>query len=335
MTPDHPDAAAARLAADETRAAWERYWRAGALHSCATSFSGNYDGPMGGFWRVVYAGLAPGDAVLDVASGNGALPRLLLDTRTEPSITCDAIDLAPVSPDWPQALPAGDRARVRFHGNTQAESLPFVDGSFSLAVSQFGLEYTDLASSVPELLRVLRRPALVALVVHHADSRLVEMAVEERSHVAWFLQPGGLHDCTLRLLPLMARAATPGGRAELAADPEAADVRATFNRWQRELSARAERSPCPDLLHELRDAIIAAVQAAPAHGEAVAAAQMGAARRAVTDNDLRLADLCRVARDKAGLDEMLALFGPAARQSVEPLRQGGHLVGWAVRMRLD
>lgn len=317
------------------RDAWARYWTTGALHSCATSFAANYDGSISSFWRDAFDPLVGGSRVLDIATGNGALPKLLVESTADATITCDAVDLAPVAPSWLVLLPVAQRGRARFHAGTPAESLPFESARFALAISQFGLEYTDLDRSIAELLRVMQRPSRVALVVHHAGSRLVEMAVEERRHIGWMLESGGLFECTGRILELMARAATAQGRAALANDKAAAAARETFNARQRELSTRAAGSPCPDLLFELRDAIAATVGTATRDGEAAAAAQLEAVRQAVSDNDLRLADLGRAALDENGVSAMLARFGGVRRPQVESLLQDGHLVGWAVRLALD
>lgn len=47
----------------QRRDSWSRYWAGGALHSCATSFDGNYDDAIGEFsWRAVCATLRGGGA---------------------------------------------------------------------------------------------------------------------------------------------------------------------------------------------------------------------------------------------------------------------------------
>ena len=319
---------------DESRLAWARYWQAGALHSCATSFSGNYDGPIADFWRSVFAPLSPGDRVLDVASGNGALARMLIDTRTEASITCDSVDLAPVTPAWLSALPPGQAARVRFFGSMHAEALPFTEGTYALAISQFGLEYTDLDRSVPELLRVLRRPATFAAVIHHIGSRPLQMAAEELRHIAWALQPDGLMARASRMLEPMARAATEAGRRSLATDAGALDAREQFNACQRELSDIASRSPCPDILYELREAIATVISTATARGEQVARTALQGVGQAVADNRARLTDMGRAAMDEPKLQSLLLRLGPSTAQRVVRLDHSGHLMGWAVQVTL-
>src|SRR5690606_38242574 len=65
---------------ERRRGAWSSYWAAGALHSCIGSLVEDQDGGIGRFWRACFAGLGDGDRVLDLGTGNGALPKLLLES---------------------------------------------------------------------------------------------------------------------------------------------------------------------------------------------------------------------------------------------------------------
>lgn len=321
-------------ASDESRYAWARYWHTGALHSCATSFDGNYEGPIAEFWRGVFAGLLAADQVLDVGCGNGPLAKLLIETRPEPSICCSCVDLAPVAPDWLDAVLPTQRQRVRFFGGTRAEAMPFADGRFALAISQFGLEYSDLAASVPELLRVLARPSRLAAVVHHVGSHPVRLAGEELRHVEWVLQAEGLIACAFGMLRPMALAATEAGRRTLATDAAALQMRERFNAQQRELSERASASFCPDLLFELRTAVASVIEMARTRGEGAARAALHGVEQAVRDNGVRLRDMRNAAMDETRLRSTLALLTPRAQCEVARLEHAGHLMGWSVRAAL-
>lgn len=320
---------------EASRGAWTRYWRSGALHSCAGSYAGNYDGAIGSFWSRAWARLGPGDRVLDLASGNGALPRLLLDRVDDPGVGCDAVDLAPVGPAWVEQLPAVQRSRLAFHGGTPAESLPFAGGSHALVTSQYGLEYTDLDRSVPELLRVLRRPGRVALLLHHAASRPVALARDELGHIDWLRAPQGLLDAAAALLEPMARSATAAGRQSLASDAEAGRRRERFNLLQRELDARSASSVCPDVLHETREGLAAVLDCAVREGAPAAAARLGALDDHLGDSRLRLADLLRCALDERGLAALLARFRGASSIETGTVTERGWLMGWTVEMGFE
>lgn len=326
QTPTAPDAGAA------SRSAWASYWRSGALHSCATSFRGNYGGAIADFWRSVFDGLRPADRVLDLATGNGAIAQLLITHRPEADIHCDAVDLAPVAPDWLQALPPAQRARVRFHGSTAAEQLPFEDQCFALVVSQYGLEYTALAQSVPELRRVMQPDARAALLVHHAEARPVALARDEVGHIDWLLAHDGLLDATGAMLPLLARAATAAGRASLAQDTAALEQRARFNQLQQDLQRRAEGAPCPDVLFEAREALAGLLDMAARQGAAAAQARLPVLRTHLVDSRVRLQDLLRCALDAPAVAALAAQLGGAQQAQVQALHEGPWLMGWTVRI---
>src|SRR3546814_5678640 len=91
----------------------------------------------------------------------------------------DAIDLAQVAPAWVSSQPAPCRQALHFHSGVFAEALPFDDNSFDLVTSQYGIEYCDDVRTTPEVARVLAPDGRVALLLHHADSRLAQVAREE------------------------------------------------------------------------------------------------------------------------------------------------------------
>ena len=49
------------------------------------------------------------------------------------------------------------------------EDLPFEDDSFDGAVSQFGFEYGDVVAGAAEMLRVVKKDGVIALMVHRGD----------------------------------------------------------------------------------------------------------------------------------------------------------------------
>ena len=318
---------------DERRAVWSRYWAGGALHSCGGSFDGNYSGEIREFWREAFAPLGAGARLLDIATGNGPIPKLMLDLRPGVDVQCDAVDLASVAPAWPQSLPAPDRARLRFHQGVQAERLPFADAGFDLVVSQYGLEYSDLETSVPELLRVLKPAGRVRLVVHHAEALPVKLGFEELRHLDWLQSPQGLLAATAAMLAPMARAATPEGRAALRDDPAAQAVRRGFDRLQVERETRAAGSPCPDVLNEVATWIAQAFQAAHTGGEAQGQAALAGIQRALDDSRLRLQELCDHALDESAARALCLKLeeNGQRRASAEPLQQQGRLMAWAIR----
>lgn len=317
------------------REVWARYWASGASHSCAMSYGADYGGAIAAFWREVFGGLRPGQRVLDIATGNGALPRLLLACR--PDVECDAVDLSPVVPTWVAQLPSVARQRLRLHGNTAAEALPFADGSFDLIVSQYGFEYCRYDDAAAQVRRVLRPTGRIAMVIHHARSRPVELARDELAHIEWLRAPDGLIDAAAGLLEPMARAATAAGRDALAGDARANAARERFNAMQRSLSQRLVGASCPDVLQEVRQALAQVLATSQRRSETAARQELAQVLQHLDDSRVRLEELVACALDAAAVEalaERLAPPGatPRATVSVTGLREGPWLMGWALRI---
>ena len=313
------------------REVWARYWASGALHSCATSFGPDYGGVIAAFWHDVFDGLRPGQGVLDIATGNGALPRLLFACR--PDVECDAVDLSPVAPIWVAQLAPAVRQRLRFHGNTAAEALPFADGHFDLIVSQYGFEYCRHDEIVTQVRRVLAPEGRIAMVIHHLGSRPVELARDELAHLDWLQEPDGLLDAAASMVEPMARAATAAGRDALAGDARANAAREHFNGLQRELSQRLVGAICPDVLHEVRQALAQVLATAQRRGEATARDELAQVRRHLDDSRVRLEELIACALDAGTIDSLVErLAPPGATVRVAELREGPWLMGWTLRI---
>lgn len=316
---------------DDRGAVWTRYWAQGATHSCGGSFGQRYEGALAQFWRAAFASLDGGARVLDIATGNGALPQLLIEADPFGKLSCDAIDLATLAPAWLERLDPARRTQLRFYGGQVAESLPFAEGQFDLVMSQYGLEYTDLARSIPELLRVCAPAGMVRLVCHHAGSRPVLLALAELEHLTWISEPHGLLDAAALMIGLMARANSPAGRALLAVDAAANAARGRFNELQDQLSLLVEGSACPDILMEVRESLATVFELAMREGRAGGEAALGALRQQLADSELRLRELRDYALDAdavAALGQSLVVQG--GKLEIDQVRERGALMGWSV-----
>lgn len=316
------------------QAAWSRYWRHGALHSLPDDFDGNYAGTIRAFWLRQFETLASDQRVLDIGTGNGALPQLVCQACAGATPHVDAIDLAEISPDWVASRPGACRDSLHFHSGVSAEALPFPDRSFDLATSQYGIEYCDTARTVPELARVLKPGGRVALLLHHHDSRLAEVAREELRLADWLLQEGGFLDCLEAIIPRVAQAASAEGRERLRADPSANRAREDFNRAMQALATTAAASPFPDLLEEVRAFSAQALNAL--QGESASSDILSRCheyRESLQDARLRYAELCECAMDEATVASFarrLADSGLVAIRYAPISHDNGMLMGWTL-----
>lgn len=112
------------------------------------------------------AGIRPGQAVLDVACGTGALA-LAAAATVGPAGAVTGLDANPGM----LAVARAKAAAVDWVEG-RAEALPFADGRFDAVVSQFGLMFfEDRRKALAEIVRVLRPGGRMAVAVCDAVER--------------------------------------------------------------------------------------------------------------------------------------------------------------------
>lgn len=311
-------------------AVWTRYWRTGAAHSCAGSFSSAYEGAIADFWKAGFSALPRGGRILDLGTGNGPLPKIMVALGSRRDLQCDAIDLAQVAPAWFAELGREDRNRVRFHSQCSMEALPFEAGAFDLVVSQWGLEYSDLDQSVPEVLRVLATGGRIQLLVHHVDALPVTLAVHEVAHLQWLLHESPYLESVQQMLGPMAMAATPQGRSRLMHDPQANQAKEAFNSQQDAISARIANGSCTDVLEDVRDYVGTLFGIAQNQGEAAARVALQSLRLELQDSQLRLQELRDDAMDHAAAEALALRLAMGGTYQLATLRSQETVMGWTL-----
>lgn len=151
---------------------WERYWHFDRIASCFDGAgASNYDESIGAGWRDFFCALPMGARIIDLCTGNGAAALIAAETgrRENKAFEIVAVDQAKIDPPSYVTRHAEDFAAIHFEGSTSVEALPFSDARFDAAISQYGIEYSDLARSIPELARIVAPGGVARLVVHAAD----------------------------------------------------------------------------------------------------------------------------------------------------------------------
>lgn len=289
------------------------------------------DVPLRAHWLACFDSLPPDARVLDLGTGNGVLPHWLLSRHPQDALQCDAVDAAAIAPTWAAALPPDQQERLRFHGRTPAEQLPWAGPTFDVVISQFGAEYGDLARIWDELARVCRPDARLHMVMHHPQSRPCTLAAEEIGHIDWLLDGGWLAAARAMTEP-MGLLARPGGREKLARSTRWGGVRQTFDAQQAAAQARMAHSSCPDVLAEALQAVAEQVfRSAAQQGHAAGLQALDALTTWLEDCRTRLLDMRAHAQPEAQMKAHAAtLRAHHWLTTLAPLHDGPHLMGWAL-----
>ncbi len=313
------------MGTSERQQAWTRYWQSGALHSCVGSYDGNYGGAIAAFWRTQFEGLDADKRLLDLGTGNGPLPALALATLgVEKLPRIDAVDLAEPRPPWLTSAPAEAQTRIAFHAGVRMESLPFPDAYFDRVVSQYGFEYADTKAAAAEALRVLTPHGIIALVCHHAQSRLVDVAREEVAHIDWLLAEDSVVATVGSFAPFLSQPTSDDGQ-------RASD---RFNAAMARMVERAQHSPVPDALHDAAGLVRAVLDTAGRRGADAATAMLEQWVAAARDARVRSAELCDAALDDDAAQALCDLFERGGRTATaDALCEGDYLIGWTITAR--
>jgi len=163
---------------------WDDFWRSGRIVSCPTDETDGYTGNVRKVWEQFFAALPAGARLLDVGTGNGALPLIALEAAANRSVAFElhGVDLARIDPR--RVVPDGQRlfGDTVFHGGVRAEAMPFADGYFDAVTGQYALEYTQQEAALREIHRVMAAHAPARFVLHHASSIVVTTAHESLAH---------------------------------------------------------------------------------------------------------------------------------------------------------
>ncbi len=121
-------------------------------------FMGRYSAPLAPRFADV-AGVAPGQSVLDVGCGPGALTTELVRRLGTDAVTA-------VDPSEPFVAAARERHPGVEVAQASAEALPFEDGRFDAALAQLVVHFmTDPVAGLAEMARVTRTGGVVATCV--------------------------------------------------------------------------------------------------------------------------------------------------------------------------
>lgn len=173
---------------------WDQYWQSARLAACDGAEGFNYRESIQSAWRRFLSPQGDNRMLVDIATGNGAVPLLARDIAAENDWRWRIVGVDNASIDPPTFLKdAGiDTSGIEFLGNTRAEDLPIADDSVDIVTSQYGLEYTDMSLVVREIARVQKPGSVFQFVMHATESGIVRSAGAEINNCDFLLNEAKL-----------------------------------------------------------------------------------------------------------------------------------------------
>lgn len=317
---------------------WNKYWKHGFLTSCSTAFAGNYEGAIKDCWLSFFSALSPGDRVLDICTGNGAIAMIANEVSRDRGLGLEihGIDSAAIQPCETVTRDRDLLEGIRFHGGTPAESTGFDAGYFQAIAGQYALEYTDLDACAAEMARIAAPGAHLQFIVHHTGSIVMETSREEIRNAALLFEESRFFDRARALIERVGAAETATARRALRHDPRAEADREALNQAAATVSKAAEASPHPQFLQIAIKNVAEAYRRCQSDGVDTALALLEECRATLLANLERLEDLMAAGRDEAQIAEVAAAFAHHGLRSESPdlvRHDNGPLMGWLVTAR--
>ena len=319
--------------------AWDRYWSHGFLTSCRNAFSGNYEGTVRALWDAFFSDLPAGARIVDIGTGNGAIPLIAAACarRLEKTFDIHGIDLAAIRPAETVKADRDLLDAIEFHPRTPAEATGFDAASVNALTGQYAYEYTDTARTASELGRVAAPGAQLMFVMHHSDSVVMETSREELANARIIFEETRLFERAAALMETVGAAATPEARRRLAADPDAERRRHALNAAAERVTNAIAASPHPQLLQMAMHRVADAYKALGGPGGLAEGLKILTDGQAmITANADRLHDLMQAevtSERLAGILQELESEGFSFNSPEQLHHDGGPLMGWVVRGR--
>ena len=296
-------------------AQWSRYWQKGTITTFHGRFGENYDGPVRDFWHEVFHRLPDGAKIVDLATGNGAVALLAAQFGHRQHKTFDIVGIDSADVD-PTSLFAGKAfarhlRRVRFLANTPVEATALPARTHDLAMSQFGIEYADMAKTVAEIARILKpEGGTFAGMMHHNDSAIIRQAKDGVAQILTCAK-SGLHEAIRDLHGHLDKLATRGKDPK--DDERAIAQRTAINERLQSLNRESTRYRDPGQIVYYVENSMATFNPAVTGGMPVAA-KLAMLRDVAMESDAykqRMRDLISAAMDDAAIAELTGRFEKA------------------------
>lgn len=177
--------------------AWTIYWAENRLQSCVAADGDIDQRTLNSIWQEFAVSLDANAKVLDLATGNGAVPVALISAQA--NLQIDAVDQAAINPN--QFVKGhGELEAVNFHSETDINALEFHTNSFDAITSQFGIEYAGLFEASPNVIDLLKSKGRMSFLIHHADSAIINSSRAKLLEMEQLLNKHGIVETLMEML---------------------------------------------------------------------------------------------------------------------------------------
>jgi hypothetical protein len=325
-------------AAQETTA-WDRFWRANRLACCVGRGETNYAADIRKPWAAFFRQFQDGDSMLDLGTGNGAVPLIALDYAEQHGLTLNlhGVDSADIDPANHNPELGDKLGKITFHARTSVTDLPFAEASFDFVTSQYGIEYAPLEPAAAEIVRVLRKGAYGQFIVHAEDGVTANAARRELEDIDELLHDIDIFSATTNALILVR------GIEESRGKPTSADMeraKAAFDDYHKRLTRLGEiweKRTAGDVFRTSGDILQHTFQHRHHFQLQQLLDKVDESRDAVIFHQVRLRALLRAAKSADGCTQMEDRFldlgcSEAATHALHD-QSGASLLGWRVSIR--
>jgi SAM-dependent methyltransferase len=313
---------------------WSDYWRTGQQACCFNVGGENYGPQIVKVWSDFFDALPPDARILDLCTGNGAIAILAAEMgdRRGANFEIHGVDRAEIHVEKTPAFRSNMHGSVRFQSGVAAEALPFEDSSFDSVVSQYGIEYSDLARTIPEIARVTRPASRLCFIIHARDGAVLS-AAEGQLGGAQFLDEMGIIGAARAFVLRAGVVDKAGQNASEAEKQSAAEVAGHLQMLMKSLDDGIKILNAPVFLRQIRGSLLDVLQKRRVVAPDVATAKLDELGRSVEGHRQRLNAMIKAAQDERGARQIAAMLEAAGFKAdpVVPLRVADNrLFGWRI-----
>jgi ubiquinone/menaquinone biosynthesis C-methylase UbiE len=322
--------------ADANNGHWTQYWAADRVAACFEGPQSNYEATIRDQWEAFFRTLPSPCSVLDIGTGNGAVPVIArrIATQEGKDFSITGVDAAAIDPHRFVQHDAAALADITFLGGVSAASLPFEDGRFGAISSQFALEYMDREAVLSELCRVAATGARLKCIVHAENGTAAEAARVDLEHCDYLLNESRLFDKARRTMAFIVDLERSGAAVTATADAKARKLINGFETALGRLKRRRRERGKNPMLDNALEVVARCYQERASFSAEQLQDHMNTLQGEVTAHQARLQDLvgaaCSSGEIQVLAEQICAAGFEAPRPSAVLRASGGGQLGWAL-----